>query len=257
MAIARRRLFSLESVAQDFRYAGRTCRRNPGFTLVAVLTLALGVGANTAIFSLVNAVLLRPLSYPDPGRMVWFMTTAPEGSYASASDAKFNAWRAIPSTFEHVSAFGFPDGIVGTGDQQAQVLIGEVTADFFSLFGGKIQAGRTFSSEEERPGGGHVAVISDRFWTRWFGRGDAIGRTLQLNHASYVVIGVLQPGRDTQTITSTEFAEAEIWVPLPIDPASTGPGGGVVGAGRLLPSVSLPEAQARVAAAALDLRRRF
>jgi predicted permease len=252
-----RRLFSMEFVAQDLRYAVKTCRRNPGFTLVAVLTLALGVGANTAVFSLVNAVLLRPLPYPDPSRMVWFMTTAPEGSYANASEAKFNAWRAIPSTFEHVSAFGFPDAIVGPGDHLVQVLTGEVSADFFALFEARLQAGRTFSEAEERPGGGRVAVISDRFWTRWFGRGDAIGRTLQLNHASYTVIGILQPGLDTQTITSTEFAEAEIWVPLQIDPASTSLDARFLVAGRLLPSVSLAEAQARVGAAAIELRRRF
>jgi hypothetical protein len=104
MTTERWRPLSLEFVVQDLRYAIRTCRRDRGFTLVAVLTLALGVGANTAIFSLGNAVLLRPLPYPDSARMVWFMTTTPEGSYASASEAKFNAWRAIPSTFEHVSA---------------------------------------------------------------------------------------------------------------------------------------------------------
>ncbi len=100
-------------------------------------------------------------------------------------------------------------------------------------------------------------VISDRFWTHWFGRGDAIGRTLQLNHASYVVIGILQPGLDTQTITSAEFGEAEIFVPLQIDPASTSLDARFLVAGRLLPSVSLAEAQARVAGAALELRRRF
>ena len=257
MSTERRRRFPLDVVAQDLQYAARICRRSPGFTLVAVLTLALAVGANTAIFSLVNAVLLRPLPYPDPGRMVWFLTTAPEGPYGSASEAKFNAWRAIPSTFEHVSAFGFPDGVVGVGDHQVLVLTGEVTADFFALFGGKIQAGRTFSSAEERPGGGRVAVISDRFWARWFGRGDAIGRPLLLNHTSFEIIGILQPGLDTQTITSAQFGEADVWVPLQIDPASTSLDARFLVAGRLLPSVSLPEAQARVGAAALDLRRRF
>ena len=253
----RRHILSLDVVVQDLRYARRTFRRNRGFTLVAVLTLALGVGANTAIFSLVNAVLLRPLPYPDPGRMVWFMTTAPEGPYTAASEAKYNAWRAIAATFEHVSAFGFPDGIVGAGDRQVQVIIGEATADFFPLFGGKIQAGRSFTSGEERPGGGRVAVISDGLWTRWFGRGEAIGRTIQLNHQSYVVIGILQPGLDTQTITSADFGEAEVWVPLQIDPASRSLDARFLVAGRLLPSVTLAEAQARVATAALDLRRRF
>src|SRR5262249_12438878 len=163
-------------------------------------------------------------------------------------------WRAIPSTFEHVSAFTFPDGIVGTGDDVQQVLVGEVSADFFELFGARTQVGRTFSTAEERPGGGHVAVISDRFWARRFQRGNAIGQAFQLNRTPYVVVGILQPGLDTQTLTSAEFAEAEVWVPLQIDPAGTGLDAKVVVAGRLRPSVTLAEAQARMAAAAADLR---
>src|SRR6478672_979177 len=101
------------ALTQDVRYALRSFRRNPGLAVVAVLILAIGIGANTAVFSLVNTVLLRPLSYPDSSRLVFFLTTAPEGAYANASEAKFNAWRSIPSTFAKVAAFRFPDMILG------------------------------------------------------------------------------------------------------------------------------------------------
>ncbi len=244
-------------VAQDVRYALRGCRRSPGFTLVAVLTLAVGIGANTAIFSLVNAVLLRPLSYPDSSRIVWFLTTAPEGPYAWASEAKFNAWRSIPSTFQDVSAFGFPSMNLSEGDHLEQVIVGEVTGDFFRLFGARMQAGRTFEPAEERPGGRRVAIIGDRLWSRRFQRGEVIGRTIQLNRTPYVVIGVLQPNFDTATLTTAEFGEPDAWVPLQIDPAANSLDARFVVAGRLQRSVSLAGAQARVAAAALELGRRF
>src|SRR5258708_8623733 len=134
----------VEAATQDVRYAFRSFRRTPGLALVAILTLAVGVGANTAIFSLVNAVLLRPLSYPDSSRMVWFMTTAPEGAYAGASEAKFNAWRSIPSTFVSIAAFQFPDMTLAAGDRLESVFAGEVTPEFFQLFGARTQMGRTF-----------------------------------------------------------------------------------------------------------------
>jgi putative ABC transport system permease protein len=246
-----------DAFTQDLRYALRTCRRGPGFTLVAVLTLAIGIGANTAVFSLVNAVLLRPLSYPDPSRLVWFLTTAPEGPYGDASDAKFNAWRSIPSTFASVAAFRFSNMNLTGGDRFESVLAGEVTEEFFQLFGAHTQAGRTFTVAEERPGGTSVVVISDAFWTRWFHRSDAVGRTIALNRRTYVVIGVLQAGFDTTTLTSADSPAPDVWVTLPIDPASTTREAQFVVAGRLRQSVSLGEAQARVAAAAGDLRRRF
>ena len=150
----------VEAATQDVRYAFRSFRRTPGLALVAILTLAVGVGANTAIFSLVNAVLLRPLSYPDSSRMVWFMTTAPEGAYADASEAKFNAWRSIPSTFASIAAFRFPDITLDTGDHLESIFAGEVTPDFFQLFGARVQVGRTFTEAEGRPGATKVAVMS-------------------------------------------------------------------------------------------------
>src|SRR6516165_10822139 len=125
----------VEATTQDVAYALRSFQRHPGLAVVAILTLAVGIGANTAVFSLVNAVLLRPLSYPDPSRMVFFMTTAPEGVYANASEAKFNAWRSIPFTFASVAAFRFPDMILAAGDRFESVFAGEVTPEFFPLFG--------------------------------------------------------------------------------------------------------------------------
>ena len=97
----------------------------------------------------------------------------------------------------------------------------EVTPAFFQLFGAHTQVGRTFTAEEERPGGTRVVVISDALWTRRFQRGSAIGQTLRLDGRSYVVVGILQPGFDTATLTSAEFAEPDVWLPLQIDPTST------------------------------------
>jgi len=247
----------VEAFAQDLRYAVRTWRRTPGFTLLAVLTLAAGIGANTAVFALVNAVLLRPLAYPDPSRMVWFLTTAPEGPYADASEVKFNAWRSIPSTFVNVTAFRFSEMTLTASDRFESVNAGEVTGDFFQLFGAHTQDGRTFAVSETRPGGANVVVISDQFWARWFHRSTAIGRTIELNRHPYVVIGILQRGFDTTTLTTAGFSNPEVWVPLQIDVGSTSLEAQFIVAGRLRPSVSLAEARSRVAAAAVDLRRRF
>jgi putative ABC transport system permease protein len=146
---------------------------------------------------------------------------------------------------------------LAAGDRFESVFAGEVTPEFFQLFGARARAGRTFTTAEGRPGATKVVVISDRLWNRRFQRANAIGRTLELDGRSYVVVGILQPDFDTATLTSAEFAGPDVWVPLQIDPASTTLEAQLVVAGRLLPSVSLAEAQSRVAAAAGDLRRRF
>jgi predicted permease len=250
-------LSALDAVAQDLRYAVRTGRRAPTFTFIGVLTLAIGIGANTAVFSLVNAVLLGPLPFPDSSRIVWFLTTTPEGIYANASDAKFNTWRTLSSTFEAISAFGFPSMILRSGDHFDEVIVGRVSEDFFQLFGGHTQVGRFFTSAEERPGGDRVAVISDAMWRRRFHSADVIGTTLELDHESYVIVGVLQPGFDSKTFTTARYADAEVWLPLPIDFATTSFENRFIVAGRLRPAVSLIQAQARVAAAAADLARSF
>jgi putative ABC transport system permease protein len=248
---------ALDSIGNDLRYAARAWRRSPGFAATAILTLTIGIGANTAVFSLVNAVLLRPLAYPDPSHIVWFLTTAPEGPYGDASEVKFNAWRSIPSTFTDVSAFGFEYMALTAKDRFESVLAGRVTENFFALFGAHTQVGRTFVAADMQPDCANVVVIGDEFWARWFQRGAAIGQTIELNRRTYVVVGILQPRFNAATLTGAGAPATDVWVPLRIAPASTSLDAQFVVAGRLLPSVSLAEAQSRVAAAALALRRRF
>ena len=135
----------MANFVQDVRYAFRMLTSSPGFTVVAILTLALGIGANTAIFSVVNAVLLKPLPYPDPDGLMVFMTTAPQGENNGASPTKFNAWRNQSSVFQDVSAYRFNVVNLTEGDNPEQISAGHVSADFFRLFGAPVVAGRTFA----------------------------------------------------------------------------------------------------------------
>ncbi len=248
----------MDPLWQDFRYSVRMIRKSPGFAFVAVLTLVLGIGANTAVFSIVNAVLLTPLRYPDPSRLVLFMTTAPEGPYAGASEAKFNLWRALSDTFADVTAFTNANMTTALGDQIEQVAVCQATAGFFRLFGVRFQVGRPFSEAEARRGAGHVAVISDTFWRRELQGGNAVGRTIELNHEAYAVIGVLDPTFDAEPIIGPRpLAAPDVWVPLKIDPASQNLASVLLVAGRLRPGVTLNEARSRAASTAAALRRQF
>src|SRR3982074_2456519 len=137
----------------DIRYAFRQLRKSPGFTLVAVLTLALGIGANTAIFSVVNTVLLKPLPYPQPERIVALMLSSPQGSANITSIPKFNVWKEQNRVLEDITAFasGAGPGVnLSGGDRPEQLKAIRVSADYFHLFGAPIAMGRTFTSEEDR-----------------------------------------------------------------------------------------------------------
>src|ERR1700730_6260934 len=157
----------VDTFLQDLRHSLRTMRRSPAFTIAAVAALALGIGANTAIFSVVNTVLLRPLPYPDPSRLVMFLNTSPQGSGPGASPTKFNNWRRQTRAFQDVSAYRFSVVNLSEGDPE-QVATAHVSADFFRLFGAPLVAGRTFAADEDLPNGGHVAVLSEGFWKRRF-----------------------------------------------------------------------------------------
>src|SRR4051812_16428302 len=239
---------------RDLKHSLRMFRQAPGFTLAALAALTLGIGANTAIFSVVNSVLLKPLPFPEPDRLVMFLNTGPNGSNPGASVPKFIAWREPGSALQDAAAYR--EGVMNLmgGDSPEQLQWGQVTVDFFKLFGAQVAAGRTFTADEDRPNGGKVVVLSHGFWQRRFG-GDPqlVGRTLQLSGDSYVVVGVL-----ASTFNSAQFDPLpDVWTPFQMDPASTDQSNYFTAAARLKPGVTLAMANTQMQAAAEQFRARF
>jgi hypothetical protein len=148
----------LESLLKDLRYSFRIFRQSPGFAAAAVAALALGIGANTAIFSVVNTVMLKPVAFQDPDRIVMFMNTSPQGSSAAASPAKFQHYREQTDIAQDVAAFRTNVLNYTGGSFPEQLRSAQVSADFFRLLGAPIVLGRTFSAEEDSPKGPHVVV---------------------------------------------------------------------------------------------------
>jgi len=204
------------SFIQDLRFGVRMLMKQPGFTLIAVLTLALGIGANTAIFSVVNAVLLRPLPYSEPGRLVQVWVTNPQanrwGDWVSYPD--FLDWREQNTVFDEIGACReFPFNLTGTDSPEA--LFGAyVSASLFTVLGVKPILGRTFLAEEDRPGANRVAVISHGLWQRRFGADPGlIGKTIQVDGESHVVVGIMPPGFKFHWLVALGGVEYEIWIP--------------------------------------------
>ena len=185
----------LETLLQDLRYGLRGIRHSPGFALVIVLTLALGIGANTAIFSVVDTVLLKPLPYPAAERLVWLGESTAKAEGISVTWANYRAWRNYNHSFDEMAGFQL-DHFTLTGRQEPLLTIaGEVTSGFFSLVGAKPMLGRVFTQEEDRAGAVRTVVLDYRFWLAKLG-GDAniLDTALDLNGRPYRVIGVLPPG---------------------------------------------------------------
>jgi putative ABC transport system permease protein len=185
----------IETIFQDVRYGLGMLMRNPGFTFVAVLTLALGIGANTAIFSVVNAVLLRPLPYYDPQRLVWVTEGIQFFGEENTTDNDYYHWQAQSKTFEHLVAF-YSGNIYLKGQGEPERLDSvTATANLFPALGVAPRLGRAFTPEEHRRGSAPVAIISHDIWQRRFGGDPAIiGRSLRLNRKSQLVVGVMPPG---------------------------------------------------------------
>src|SRR5881394_4415107 len=203
----------MDTLLQDLRYAVRSLRRAPGFTAVAVLTLALGIGANTAIFSVVNAVLLKPAPYPGADRLYAFMTTFPQGSFDRASPTKFNTWREYATAFDDLSAYRFTAVNLTEGDEVEQVPAGQVTSAFFKLFGASPVQGRAFAADEDRPNGPHVVILSYGLWQRRFGgHADIIGKQVSIGGAPYTVVGVIGRGFQMPEVVPAP----DLWLPFGI-----------------------------------------
>jgi predicted permease len=241
-------------VLGDARHSLRMLRRSRGFTLAALAALAVGIGANTAIFSIVNTVLLKPLPFPDPDRLVDFQTTSPQGAFNAGSPAKFQHWREQTSVVQDVAAYRSNVVNYTGGAFPEQLRASQVSASYFRLFGAPVLRGRTFSADEDRPGGDRVAVLSHALWTRRFG-GDlgVIGRTISLSGDSYTVIGIIGPGFDV-----AEFGPPpELWIPFQLNPQTNDQGHYFQVAGRLGPGVTLEQAKARLKLSGAEYNRKF
>jgi putative ABC transport system permease protein len=245
---------SMERFIQDLKYSLRMLRQHPGFTIAAISALALGIGATTAVFSVVNAILLRPFPYPDPDRIVMFMNTSPNGSGPAASPAKFAHYMRQTNVIQDVSAIRTVTVNYTGGDLPEQISSGQVSSPFFNLLGAKTIIGRTFSPDEDKPNAQHVAILSYGWWVRRFASDRAIlGKTISLSGDPYVVVGVLAP-----TFDPTEFLDPpQLWTPFQLDPNAVEQGHFFRAAGRIKPGVTLAQAQAALARSTAEFNERF
>lgn len=243
----------MDTFFKDLKHSLRMFVKSPGFTFTAVAALALGIGANTAIFSVINAVLLRPLPYAEPDRLVMFLLTSPNGSGPGASPTKYNLWREQTNVFEDVTAVANNVVDFAGVDTPEQIEEAQVSATAFHLFGLAIANGRGFTSEEDRPHGRHVVVLSEEFWKRRFG-GDpqVVGKTISLSGDSYEVVGITSAENRMEA-----NPPIDVYVPFQIDPNSTDQAHTFTAIGRLKPGVTLAMARAQLQLAADEFRRRY
>jgi predicted permease len=244
---------ALEIFVQDAFQAIRALSQRPAFTATAVATIALGIGANVAVFSVIDAVVLRPLNAPDANRVVRFGSRYGEGFSDIANFPQFNLWRRQTDLFEYVSAHRL-DPVNLTGENPEQIHIARVSASFFPLFGARVALGRAFTDTEDGPGGDRVIVLSDAFWRRRVGgNARALGTTITLGSDPYRVIGVVAAGFDSEQFNPPPDA----YVPFQIDPASSDNGSYEWVTARLGPGVTVAMANAQLPAVAEEYRRRY
>lgn len=244
----------IDTLAQDLRYALRTLRAAPGFTAAVVLTLALGIGANTAMFSVVNAVLLRPLPYDQPDRLVRIFETPPgrPDELRSIAHPTLDEWDLGLRSFEGVALFGPTTLALATEERPEQLSGATVSAAFFSILRATPALGRVFTPEEYRPGGPRALVLSDGLWRRRFGADrDILGKSLTLDGTPFTVVGVMAPRRMYPP-------DAEFWTTTALDPEFDARGARHLSAlGRLNPGTSLAAATEELTLVQRRLADRF
>src|SRR5262245_35903800 len=233
----------MQTLLQDLRYGARMLMKKPGFTLIAVFTLALGIGANTAIFTVVNASLLRPLSYPEPGRIMRLAPDWPNVSFRSASEPKFVFWRDHSRSFDGFAAtIRIGSGVNLSGGGEPEFVAGlRVSADFFRVLGVNPAIGRGFTKEEDSPNGERVAILSAGLWRRRFGSDPSVaGKSVSINGDPYTVVGV----------APEDFrygdGQLDVFVPMRVNPAGADQGHNYTVLGRLKTGVSREQAQAEM-----------
>ena len=243
----------METFLRDLKHSLRMFVQSPAFTLAAVAALTLGIGANTAIFSVVNAVLLKPVAVPDPERVVVFMNVSPRGSGPAASPAKFAHYRQQTEFVQDVSAFNTGVMNYTGGTFPEQLKSGRVSADFFKLTGAPLLLGRTFTPEEDSPKGPRVTVIARHLWeTRFNSDPNIVGKSISLGGEPYTIVGVLGE------FDFREFGPTpQVWVLFQFDPNTTDQGHYFQAMARLKPGVTLQQANARMGDSAKAFRAKF
>src|SRR5271156_1203402 len=245
----------LENLLQDLRYGARTLRKSPGFAAVAILTLALGIGVNTALFSVVNGVLLNPLPYPKPNQLVELWWDRTPGQHSSIPYLNFLDWQRESTAFSSVGAY-LQDNMIVTGAAEPERVDGvKISANFFDLLGVKPLLGRSFRPEEDQIGAGPVALISDGLWSRKFGSSaDVLGKSITVDGRSCTIVGVVPE-------KSPIYTTADVFTPLgqfneePFRDRRASLG--TVAIGRMKPGVTLVQARADMDSVARNLAAEY
>lgn len=241
----------LDALLQDVRFGLRSLRRNPGFTAVAVLTMALGIGANTAVFSVVNAAIMRPLRFPDPDRLMVILSASRtvDRPFPSAPGVYLD-WRDRATTFETIAGARRTQMILSYSGLTQEISIGAVSADFLAVLGTEPVRGRPFRAEEDAPGQDQVALITEEFQGRHHLEStDVLGKTLILNGAAHEIVGVLPSG-----FRFASFGAVDVWVPIAANRESRS-GGDVVAIGRLRAGMTQEAAQSEMDVIMQQIRR--
>jgi putative ABC transport system permease protein len=246
----------MQTIWQDLRYGARMLLKNPGITFVVILALALGIGANTAIFSVVDAVLLRPLPYPESDRLVFINETSKSMDEMSVSYPNFTDWRNQSQVFEKIGVYNRSSyNLTGVGEAE-RIITGQVSADLFSALRANPLMGRLFTNDEDKPGGTPVVVLSYPLWQRRFGGQAAIlNQPLTLNGKSYTVIGIMPqgyqfPSRVEMWVPVGQLSGEASWLERDNHP-------GLYGVARLKPGVSFAQAKAEMDTIGANLEKQY